>query len=111
MLAPCGIICTDCSIYKAAMNREEAEALAKRWRDAGNKEANSQWFNCRGCFGPDEFVWSEDCGIRKCCLKVKHLDNCSLCGGFPCELIIKFENDPYPHHKTAVANLRKMRGK
>ena len=111
MLAPCGLICTDCSIYKAATNKAAAEELAEQWRIAGHKNAASDWFKCRGCFGDDKLIWSDDCRIRKCCLKIKRLDNCSLCDEFPCEIIIKFENDPFPHHKEAVANLRKMRGK
>ena len=111
LLAPCGIICTDCAIYKAAKDKEMAEKLAERWRSAGHKNATPDRFECRGCFGNEKFLWTDDCRIRKCCLKIKRLNNCSLCDEFPCELISKFENDPFPHHKNAVANLRRIRGK
>jgi len=110
VIAACGLICSDCSIFKAATNKEFAERLAEQWRNAGHKDAEPSWFKCRGCSSDDSHVWSPDCPIRKCCLKVKRWDNCSLCEEFPCDLIIKFENDPYPHHKEAVANLRRMKG-
>ena len=111
LLAPCGIICTDCAIYKAAKDKEMAEKLAERWRSAGHKDATADWFKCNGCRGNEKLVWMEDCRIRKCCLKIKRLSNCSLCDEFQCDLITKFENDPFPQHKNAVANLRRMRKK
>ena len=90
------------------MDPTKAEELAEKWRQDGNKEVTADWFKCRGCHGPDELVWSGDCKIRACCKKDKGLANCSLCGQFPCDLITAFENDQYPHHKVAVANLREM---
>ena len=111
MIAPCGIICTDCSIYQAALDRQKAEELTRRWQEQGRKDARPEWFKCKGCHGDDELVWSEDCKIRECCKKDRKLENCSLCGQFPCDLILEFENDAYAHHKAAVARLRSMRDK
>jgi len=110
MTAPCGIVCEECAIYKAASDREAAEALAQEWRDGGRKDAKADWFTCQGCHGPAELVWSGDCKIRQCCLVERRLDNCSDCGDFPCERIIEFENDGYDHHRAAVANLCRMAG-
>jgi hypothetical protein len=64
---------------------------------------------CGGCHGPDDKVWSGDCKIRVCCIKQKKLSDCSECDQFPCEHIKAFENDKWPHHRKAVAGLRKIR--
>jgi hypothetical protein len=109
MLAPCGIVCADCSIYKAAHDLAEAEKLAEQWRKGGNKEVTAKWFNCQGCKGDDTLVWSGDCKIRQCCLKERKLEHCAQCGDFPCEHIVAFENDKYKQHRAAVGKLREMR--
>ena len=111
MIAPCGIDCENCSIYKASMDKSVADKLTEQWRNAGHKDATAIWFKCRGCRGEDKLIWSPDCRIRKCCMTIRRLDNCSFCDDFPCEIITKFENDPFPHHKEAVENLRKMKKK
>ena len=109
MLAPCGLTCTDCEIYTAAQDPKKAEELAIEWQKF-DKNAKPEWFKCRGCHGEDELVWDGGCDIRECCIKIKKLDNCSLCDDFPCEHILNFENDEHDHHTAAVANLRKIRG-
>jgi len=110
MLAPCGLVCTDCCVYKAAQDQKKAEELAVQWQQQGCPDAKPEWFKCRGCKGEDKYVWGDDCEIRNCCLKTKKLDNCSLCDSFPCEYILNFENDGLEHHKAAITNLRRMRG-
>jgi len=107
MLAPCGLTCTECSVYIAARDPQKAEELAKQWQQY-DKNAKPEWFKCRGCHGDDEFVWGDDCKIRLCCIKTKKLDNCSLCNDFPCQLILDFENDEHEHHTQAVAYLRRL---
>jgi len=109
MLAPCGLICTDCDVYKAAQDPEKAKQLAIEGRQHGCTDVTPEWFKCRGCHGADEFVWGDDCEIRICCIKTKNLDNCSLCDDFPCQLILDFENDKYEHHTKAVTYLRELR--
>jgi len=108
-IAPCGIDCATCPILKAANDPGFAKNLAEDWRKGGQSEAKADWFKCQGCRGPDSLVWSENCKIRQCCSKEKRLQNCSVCKDFPCELITTFENDGFPHHKTAVERLRELR--
>ena len=109
MIAPCGIDCDSCPILKAVNDTEFAEKLAADWRKSGHPKAEAGWFKCQGCRGDDTLVWGEDCAIRKCCLKERQLENCSLCQDFPCKLITDFETDGATHHKAAVANLRQFR--
>ena len=108
MISACGLVCTECPIYRAAGDAEFAEELAQGWREGGHAEAKAEWFRCRGCHGPDELVWTEDCKIRACCKGEKGLANCSWCGEFPCALIVEFENDGHAHHRAAVKRLREM---
>jgi hypothetical protein len=81
-LAPCGIDCNTCK---------------QRPKD------------CDGCHAQSDHLWCSDCKIRVCCLFDKKLDNCSLCGEFPCQAILAFESDKWVHHRKAVKRLREMR--
>lgn len=109
MISACGLTCTECPIYNAATDPEAAEELARQWQADGYENACADWFKCRGCHGPDDVVWGDDCKIRQCCIKEKKLENCSQCSTFPCGLITGFENDGMAHHKAAIACLREMR--
>jgi hypothetical protein len=108
MIAACGLNCDECSIRKAADDKEFAEKLAAQWRKSGRSEATADWFKCQGCHGPDELVWWGGCKIRSCCIKRRRLSNCSYCSGFPCLLIEEFEKDGYAHHAKAVQHLRSL---
>ncbi len=81
-LAACGLDCNRCGLFQK---------------------------KCGGCHGPDDRVWSPQWKMRSCCHKTKELSNCSECDAFPCEHVIAFENDKYPHHRKAIARLRAMR--
>lgn len=108
MLSCCGMVCTECGIYKAAHDPKVAEEEAGRWRSWGHADAKPEWFQCQGCHGPDEVVWSGDCAIRACA-KARKLGNCSECDDFPCEKVTAFETDGHEHHRAAIARLRSLR--
>ncbi|MCH4888601.1 DUF3795 domain-containing protein [Acidaminobacter sp. JC074] len=61
----CGIVCSDCE-YKEKMN-------------------------CGGCISIENPFWGT-CDVKACCEK-KNLDNCGMCGDFPCDLLNKFSYD------------------
>ncbi len=107
-MAACGLDCGECPIGKAARDRAFAEKLAQEWRESGNQKATADWFKCEGCHGREDLVWAADCKIRACCIKTRHLDNCSVCVDFPCPLIDKFEQDGYEHHSKAVQRLKQL---
>jgi hypothetical protein len=108
--ACCGIDCTNCGIRKAAIDPAEAEREAARWRSRGHADAKPEWFQCQGCHGPTEVVWSGKCKIRACARK-RSLTNCSQCEDFPCANITAFESDGNAHHRKAIERLRAMAGK
>lgn len=110
-LAACGLDCEACEIGKAAKDPAFAEQLAKKWGKVGDKVVTADWFKCEGCHGRKEVVWcGDDCKIRNCCIDTKHLDNCSLCPQFPCEITDAFEaNTKYPHHGKAIRRLKSMK--
>lgn len=109
MVAPCGTVCTECAIYRAAQDPKAAECLAREWRAGGLPNARADWFRCQGCHGDPACLWTEDCRIRRCCVEEKRLTDCSHCEQFPCQTILGFEADGEVHHRAAVANLRRMR--
>jgi len=108
MLAPCGIMCNDCAIYKAAQDPAEAARLAEAWRANGVTKAQPEWFRCQGCRGDRALRWSEDCRIAPCC-EEKGLQHCGQCGDFPCTPYLKWAEAP-EHHKQAFERLRKLTG-
>ena len=109
MIAPCGIDCAECSIYRAANSPAEAAKLAERRRAAGHEQAIPGWFRCQGCHGAEGLLWSGGCQIRRCCCSERHHEDCSLCDAFPCETITSFEDDGDKHHRAAVQRLRVRR--
>ena len=107
MLAPCGILCAECSIYKAAQDPEEAIRLAEAWRANGFENAVPEWFKCQGCREDRSLCWEEDCKIASCC-EEKGLHDCSQCGEFPCEPYQEWAETP-EHHQMAYQRLKDMR--
>jgi hypothetical protein len=105
LLAPCGIDCTACDIFKAAQDREFAVRLAETWR-SGNPNVQPEWFRCQGCRGDRSLRWSEDCHIAGCC-EEKAIADCSCCTDFPCQPYLDWI-DPYPHHQAAYERLKEM---
>lgn len=66
---------------------------------------------CDGCHADSQHLWHADCTIRVCCKFEKHLDNCSLCATFPCERILAFGSDKWPHHRAAVRTLHALKAR
>jgi len=90
-----------------AANGEKKMKMAACGLDCNTCDTRSK--GCEGCHGPDAKVWSGDCKIRACCFKQKKLSDCGACDSFPCANITAFENDQWPHHRRAIAGLRKIR--
>lgn len=108
MMAPCGIDCSQCDIYKAANDPEFAQKLAAQWRETWMPKAQADWFKCHGCVADHSLCWSEDCRIYKCCVENRKLDSCSHCDDFPCEELEKWAAE-YPNHQHAFEELKRMR--
>ncbi len=61
--------------------------------------------DCDGCLSD----WIDD-SIRNCyfrrCTREKHIDFCCDCEDFPCNKLLEFMHDKWPHHWTIAPNLQ-----
>ena len=91
-LGVCGLNCLECPAYIATMNddNELREKTAKSWSKTFNAHIKAEDINCKGCFN-DEILFSHcfECDIRKCGNE-KKVENCGLCGDYPCSKIEAF---------------------
>lgn len=116
-MAPCGIDCNDCSLYRVAFDADQAEALVPWFKgmgwikaEEGAAEVIAKAPFCMGCRGDRSVQWSGDCAIRACCIDEKGLEHCGECAHFICELLDDWRLDG-EHHVSAIENLRNIRDK
>lgn len=100
-VAPCGIYCPGCRVYKASENRELAEKIAE------NMQISVEDVQCDGCKAEegDISVMPID---GKCdtyiCAEEKSLDFCLDCNDYPCYRLYSYRNSPPPHN-SKINNL------
>ena len=107
MIAPCGIVCTECPAYLAtqADDNEQRAKVAKDWSKQYNADIKPESINCDGCIsGARHFSHCDECPIRRCCVE-KKLENCAHCEEYACEELNKF----FGFVPTAKATLDKIR--
>jgi hypothetical protein len=83
--APCGIICSDCSAYKAtqADDWEKLTEIAVQWSE-GDTKYKAEEMVCDGCLSNRLNVYCATCSIRDCALD-KGYKVCSQCSEYICE--------------------------
>ena len=113
-MAPCGLLCDDCDLYRAAFSEEAAATLvswfkARGWigRDDGVTEVMAKAPFCYGCYGDRSVQWSDDCEIRACCVDRKELPHCAQCPEFSCKSLLDWAHNGELH---ALA-LKRLEGK
>ena len=85
IVAPCGIVCTDCLAYLATQSddMEKLQEIAEKWStETQTYEAND--LVCDGCFSDRLHAFCVDCEARRCAIQ-KELSVCSICSMYPCE--------------------------
>lgn len=114
-MAPCGIDCNACALYRAAFDAESAASLvpwfiSRGWiaPDGGGAEVAAKAPFCLGCLGECGVRWSGDCEIKVCCVDEKKLTNCGECPNFECEKLERWGREA-PHHARAVESLAELR--
>ena len=108
MIAPCGLICTECPAYIATTSNDSdaLESLAKTWSQQYEAELTPEDCTCAGCrstVGP----WMShcaECEIRACG-KEEGVGNCSECAEYACDKLVKFF-EFVPEAKTTLDGLR-----
>jgi hypothetical protein len=97
LLAACGLVCTDCDIYKIPFDDEVADHMVKWFKaegwleeTAGVSDVIAKGMYCKGCHGDRAIHWDAECWILVCCVDERGLDNCSQCDVFPCERLAEW---------------------
>jgi hypothetical protein len=94
IIGSCGIVCTECPAFIARRTDDQAlrEKTAKEWSEQYGAVIPVEEINCDGCHASDGVQISHcgECDIRRCCQGVHGLENCGLCGDYPCEKVEKF---------------------
>ena len=88
MIAPCGLDCSVCDIYRAQSEPEILKQLVDWFinvRKVDPKDLKPEQITCAGCLGDRAVHWSPTCGFLKCSVDERGLTSCAECGDFPCE--------------------------
>ncbi len=99
LLAPCGLYCGVCRIYKAHKdnNVEFKKEILPTLNDFGAKTVDD--IACTGCLSDGViFHFCQECPIKDC-IKSKNIEGCYRCEDFPCEIIT---NWPDPLDKKVM---------
>lgn len=114
-IAPCGIDCDECNLYRAGFEPSSAEALVDWFRglgwiglEEGADAVQAKAPFCMGCRGDQAKQWSGDCAIRACAVDERELSHCGQCGDFLCPSLKEFAASA-EHHAAAVERLKRLR--
>jgi len=106
IIAVCGLICSECPAYLAHINDDDQLRLktSREWSEMYGAEIPPEAINCSGCMEEGvKITHCDECNIRNCAL-LKHINNCSECVLYPCEMIEKFHQN-VPDAKKTLADL------
>jgi len=108
IVAYCGIICSDCPVFKATKMNNDAERrrVAELWTKQYDKDYGPENINCDGCLtqGQKIFSYCKVCEIRKCA-RERNVKNCAYCEQYVCEKLSYLLNK----YKPAKEVLDKIR--
>jgi hypothetical protein len=112
MVGCCGIVCSDCPVFKATQrdsDLERAKILQRqreKWAGVFTKQYGKEYrpedINCDGCTSDSEsvFWFCRGCGIRRCA-RGKGLANCASCPDYACDMLVRlFEKSRAPARET-----------
>ncbi len=105
-IAPCGLDCVNCDLFKANGNRAAWESVAAKL----GKPAES--CACLGCRAGNGCVFHPGCETLDCA-RARGLDFCSDCANFPCTRLQPLADGAgfYPHnYKIYNLSVIKARG-
>jgi len=105
-VAFCGLFCESCGVYIATKNHDEADLERIALRMKTTKEE----IRCEGCLSAVLSPHCRECAL-KACARSKSLQNCELCGDFPCAKLRDFQAQlPHRAELFESANYRKVQG-
>jgi hypothetical protein len=85
IVAPCGIVCTDCLAYLATQSNdmEKLQEVAEQW-SSEDQLYEAKDLVCDGCFSDRLHAFCTDCEARDCAIQ-KGYSVCSICSMYPCD--------------------------
>jgi len=85
IVAPCGIVCTDCPAYIATQsnNLEKLKEIAIQW-SSEDQHYQGEDILCDGCFSERVHAFCAECEARACAIQKGHRV-CSICSMYPCD--------------------------
>ena len=108
MVAYCGLVCTDCPIYKATRKDDDARRVrvAGEWSKMFGWDLSASDINCDGCLAEEGrlFKYCHDCGVRPCAGE-RGVATCAQCGDYICDKVQALI-DVVPMIKTQLEALR-----
>ncbi len=131
LAAVCGLYCGACVMYLAG-KRGDTESLAQMAEAISAQEGQEvsgmppmrngslvspqrgrkigvQDLICEGCLSSDVVAsHCRLCAFRACAFE-KGLLHCSDCADSPCQELVDFSNDGFPHHGEVLANMQRQR--
>lgn len=97
----CGLYCGGCAILLA--NREgTVEEIARA------EGVQPEELRCHGCKTEVVATFCTDCYMKECAER-RGIEFCIECDEYPCERLVAFKEDKYPHHSVVLKNLERMR--
>ncbi len=118
VLGCCGIVCSNCDIYKATQNadndlpaivfeRQIEWGYGYRFQLLYGRKYTMKDIHCNGC--PIEnkhaFLYIENCQMRTCALE-KNLINCAYCTEYPCKELQAFFDKTHVTAKKTLDDIR-----
>ena len=97
----CGLYCGACSVMRAN-EQGLVEETAAEW------ETKPEDITCHGCKSDVLSVYCRTCEIKACAVE-KGIEFCADCSAYPCERLIAFRDDEWPHHSVVTRNSDEIR--
>ena len=108
----CGIVCSDCPVFKATLKNDDVERkrVAELFTKQYGKMYKPKDIDCEGCIGDSERIFSfcNACKIRQCGRERK-VKNCAYCAVYPCEKLDEVFK-AYPKAKQTLDDTRRNGG-
>jgi hypothetical protein len=108
LLAPCGLDCSTCSIFRAKDDPRAMKEILDWFVKERGVELPPEKVRCGGCLGDRSIHWSAGCDILKCSVDERGLQSCSACPEMPCERLEKWATYG-ARYAGAVNRLKRMK--
>ncbi|MCF7912902.1 MAG: DUF3795 domain-containing protein [Candidatus Cloacimonetes bacterium] len=106
IIAPCGLICSECPAYLAQLNDDDVlrKKTAVEWSEMYGGEIPPEAINCTGCLEDGiKISHCEECHVRACVM-MKRVSHCTECVLYPCNKIEEFHGK-VPEAKRSLEEL------